>query len=267
MSAAVLGRVFRTSDCRVTVVAPAEANGSGVGEATIPSIVQLLQRLQADEANMMRACDATWKLAIQFRDWVEPGFDNWHPFGVCGARVDDRDLFHTWFADTTRSGRQQPYHDYSLHLAAARAGKSPHSPIAASPIAATRSYAFHLDANAFARWLRSRAVADGVFEHTGRVIAADRNKSGDVTAVRLQSGETVDGDLFVDCSGFEPVLLNRVYDARHVDWSSHLLCDRAVAVRMPGSHEIPPLHAIAGHAGRVDVAHSADESHGVRLRL
>ncbi len=240
MSAAMMSRVLKPADCRITVVEPPGPRGIGVGEASIPSLVSLLKTLGADEAEMMQRCEATYKLGIQFCDWLRPGHDNWHPFGVCGARIDGRDLFPFWLADYKRSGGGRPYHSYSLQWAASIAGKSPHSLTTQSPMTQTQSYAFHFNAEALAGWLRDFALAGGVNEVAGSVSNAVLNEQGDVTSVALGSGEVVSGDFFVDCSGFQSVLMHRALEDPFNSWSDQLLCDRAVAFKIPGKRTIPP---------------------------
>jgi tryptophan 7-halogenase len=233
MAAALLSRQVSPKECRITVIAENDS-GIGVGEATIPSINSLLRTLGADEAEFMQVCDATWKLAIQFSDWLKPEHDYWHPFGVAGAKIDERDLFPYWLRDQKR-----PYQTYSLNWAAAVAGKSPHSLTMQSPIAATGAYAFHLNAKKLSMWLQQRALNSGVQQIHGHVAHASRNDAGDVATVELADGNSVAADFFIDCSGFESVLLRQTLDDQWIDWSGHLLCDRAVAVRTPGKAIIP----------------------------
>jgi len=240
MTAAMLSRILKASDGSITVVEPPGPRGIGVGEASIPSLVSLLKSLGADEAEMMQKCEATYKLGIQFCDWLRPGHDNWHPFGVCGARIDDRDLFPFWLAEHKRSGTGSPYHSYSLQWAAAIAGKSPHSLTTQSPMTQTQSYAFHFNAEALAGWLRDLALACGVNEVAGSVANTLLNERGDVTSVVLESGEVVAGDFFVDCSGFQSVLMHKALNDPFQSWSDQLLCDRAVAFKIAGKRVIPP---------------------------
>ena len=240
MSAALFARAIRPEECRITVVAPAESRGIGVGEATIPTTNRLLRDLGIDEAEMMRRCDATWKLGVQFSDWVTPERDNWHPFGVCGAWIDGRDMFHYWFAERMRSQLRRPYHSWSLHWAAALAGKSPHSSTVLSPISASGSYAFHLDAIAFASQLRERALRSGVVEVDGTVVSASLDSYGNIASIILESGQVLEADFFVDCSGFEAVLASQALADPIIDWNEQLLCDRAVTTKISGGRVIPP---------------------------
>jgi len=239
MTAALLGHHLTERDCRITVI-DQDDGGIGVGEATIPSVLRLLQTLGADESDFMRACNATWKLAIQFSDWQKTDHCSWHPFGVCGAKIDERDLFPFWLMGLTDPEEQKrPYHAYSLHWAAALAGKSPHAKTVQSPITATGSYAFHLDSGRFANWLKQQALASGVNHVVGTVTAGTKNDAGDVSSVVLVDGTEVTGEFFVDCSGFESVLLNKTLGDPWISWGDRLLCDRAVVTRLPARSVVP----------------------------
>lgn len=241
MTAALMARSLNPAECRITVIEPPGPRGIGVGEASIPSLLSLLRTLRADEFEMMQRCEATYKLGIRFRDWVTLQSDHWHPFGVNGARIDGRDLFQFWFAERKRTGSNQPYHEFSLHWAAAVAGRGPHSAAAVSHITKTRSYAFHFNAEALAGWLRDIALASGIHEISGSVAGAVQNEQGDVTSVTLKSGETVPGEFFVDCTGFQSALMNKVMQDPFQNWNDQLLCDRAVAFKIEGKRSIPPF--------------------------
>lgn len=242
MAAAMLGRQLIPHGFEVVVVAPAEETGLGVGEATIPSLHRLLDHLGQDEPSMMRACHATYKLGIQFVDWYRPERQYWHPFGVCGALIDGRDLFPYWLAASLRQEARRPYQAFSLQWAAALSGKSPQGFGGQSPIAATRAYAFHIDATAFAAWLRSVAVAAGVRFIDGRVTGATRGQDANrIERLNLEDGQDVTGDFFLDCTGFRSTLLTECLRAPFIDWGGQLLCDRAIAIRLPGRREIPPF--------------------------
>ncbi len=242
MAAALLGRQLIPLGIEVVQVQPADGTGIGVGEATIPSLHRLLDNLAADEQDMMRACQATFKLGIQFSNWHHKDEDYWHPFGVCGAQIDGRELFPYWLAERFRRGVTRPYQTYSLQWAAALAGKSPHSFGGDSPISAHRSYAFHLDALAFSEWLRQRAADTGVQSIIGSVIAAVcRDDGSGIDHLVLDDGKRLTGDLFLDCTGFEQSPFSDFGENRFIDWSNCLLCDRAVAVALPARRALRPF--------------------------
>lgn len=245
MTAAMLSHQLRPERATITVVDD-DRGGIGVGEATIPSIIRLLNTLNADETEFMQSCNATWKLGIQFCDWVRKGHTNWHPFGVCGAKLDGRDLFPYWLATRENEsmpgppGSSRPYHSYSLHWAASLAGKCPHSTSGESPISATSSYAFHLDAGLFSEWLKKKAIEAGVRHVISKMRAIELDSAGNVAAVVTQQNQNVRGDLFIDCTGFQAALLQQASLSQWISWKDQLLCDRAVVMRQGSNSIVPP---------------------------
>ena len=228
MSAAALARLLPHM-CDVRLVESAEIGIVGVGEATLPHLRAFVETLGLDEAEFMRATHATFKLGIDFRDFGRIGDSYLHPFGAFG--VEQRGVpFHHYWLRMRAAGRGDDLFGYSLCNVMAAAGRfAPPSPDPASFLS-TYSYAYQFDATLFAPYLRDWSIARGVARTEGRVVEVERDgESGDVTALKLASGERIEGDLFIDCSGFASLLLGRTLDEPWEDWSGWLPCDRAVA--------------------------------------
>lgn len=241
MAAALLGRCFSSLGVKITVIEPPGKHGIGVGEATIPSILRLLDNLGVEEKDFMLACDATYKLGIQFSDWLQLDRDYWHPFGICGARIDGKDLFHYWFTERSQKRVLRPYHSYSLHWGACLASKSPHLFGGLSPISHTKSYAFHMDAVRLADWLQAYATQRYGVEHLSDTVDGfSPNGRGGIAQLRLVSGRNIPAEMFLDCSGFQSQLIQQFMGVEFIDWSGELLCDRAVAIRTTASRSPAP---------------------------
>lgn len=233
MSAATLKRRL---GCRVTVVESSRIPGVGVGEATIPAMVDWIENMGIDEAEFIRRTGATYKLGIRFDDWVEPSHRYWHPFGQCGAdrfggaQLDGLDLVHHWSRAKAEgwidSSTEYTRTSLQTHLCETSGG-----PFDETGNRIVDNYAFHLDAGKLAEFLKEIAIAEGVEHRVGDVVGADCDPSGDITAVIIEGQETLVADWYIDCSGFAGVLIEKVLQSPWEDWSSELLCDRAVTCR------------------------------------
>jgi len=209
-----------------------EAIGTvGVGEATIPQINLFNAMLGLDEMEFMRETHATYKLGIEFVDWTRKGHCYIHPFGSYGLDMMGVEFHHHWLKGR-RAGDISELDEYSIAAMAAQANKflhpTPNQP--KSPLAKL-GYAFQFDAGLYAKYLRGRAERQGVNRIEGRILEVEQDpENGFVTALRLESGARVAGELFLDCSGFRSLLLGQTLGVPFVDWSRWLPCDRAVAI-------------------------------------
>ena len=205
----------------------------GVGEATLPHIRSFIETLGIDEAAFMEATHATYKLGIDFRDFGRIGTSYIHPFGSFGEELNGVGFHHYWL-ELHRHGLAGQLGDYSLAVAAALANKF-RPPAADESLASTYGYAYQFDATLFGPFMRSFSTEAGVTRHEGKVVAVQRNTAnGDVAALELDDGRLIEGDLFVDCSGFRSLLLGEELGEQWEDWSHWLPCDRAAA--MPCTH-------------------------------
>ncbi|AQR73400.1 tryptophan halogenase family protein [Sphingomonas sp. LM7] len=200
----------------------------GVGEATLPQMKDFNDFLGIDEAEFMAATQATFKLGIEFVDWGQIGNRYIHPFGNFGRPIGEAEFFHYWLRARETAG---PLSDYCLPIVMAwqnRFGFAASDP--ADPRSAF-SHAYHLDASLYARYLRGWAEARGLKRIEGKITqVAQHPESGDIASVTLEAGDVVQGDLFVDCSGFRGLLIEQTLATGIEDWSHWLPCDRAMAV-------------------------------------
>ena len=232
----------------VTLVESDEIGTVGVGESTIPTARSFHAFLGIDEAAFMRATQATFKLGIAFEHWRTPGDRYFHPFGSVGRSVMLADFQHFWLEARAR-GIGGAYGDYSLEQQAAAAGLFGHDE------QRSLAYAYHLDATAYARYLRSLAEPWGVRRVEGRIERVERDndsgaQAGDIAALVLASGERIEGDLFIDCTGFRALLIEGALATGYDDWSEWLATDRALAVQTESvAPPVPYTRAIAHAAG------------------
>src|SRR5450432_293858 len=225
--AKVLGR-----DYSIRLIESEEIGTVGVGEATVPHLKLFNNLLEIDEIEFIKKVQGTFKLGIQFVDWGRLGDEYIHGFGTIGH---DYGMlpFHQFWIKAFNAGNATDIGAYSLNTAAAPLGKFMASATdvpPASPLA-NIAYAYHFYAGLYARFLRGYAEARGVRRTEGKVVnTLLRDVDGSIEAVVLDSGERIDGDLFIDCSGFRGLLIEQVLHTGYDDWTHWLPCDRAMAV-------------------------------------
>jgi tryptophan halogenase len=239
MAAIYLNRYMRRMNVKVVLVEPPTIETIGVGEATLPSLVNFVRLLKLDEKRFMRRCSATYKLGIRFDGWSGDGKTYWHPFGICGARVNGLDLFHFWLKRRSE-GDQPVYSDYSLHALLAEGEKSPWPYGGSSAIADAGSYAYHLDAAALGGYLREIATQEGTQHLFGTVQDVACDDAGNIVSLDIGGGREILGDLFVDATDFRGRLIEEALKDPWIDWSKFMLCDSAVAMPLPRGDRFPP---------------------------
>jgi tryptophan halogenase len=230
MTAASLSHLLKNAGCRIRLIESAEIGTVGVGEATIPPIIEFIRTLGMDENDVIRKTQATFKLGIEFKGWTRPGHSYIHPFGPTGFPKDGVEFSAYWFKEREK-GSARPLEEHSLAAVAARQAKftRPVS-LAKSPLE-TITYALHLDASLFAAYLRVFAEARGVVRTEGKIQSvALRPQDGYIASLTLESGEKIEADFFIDCTGFRGVLIEGALATGYEDWTRWLPCDRAVAV-------------------------------------
>lgn len=230
MAAAAFAKMLADGRYTIQLIESNEIGTVGVGEATIPPILLFNRTLGIDEAEFMRATQASFKLGIQFVDWARSGHTYFHPFGAYGVEMHGVHFHHFWLRYLA-SGGELNQDDFNSCALAASAGRfarpSPNDPARVPPI----GYAYHFDAGLYARFLRSYAQSRGVTRQEGRIVEVRLSpEDGFIQSVVLDDGRSIAGDLFIDCSGFRGLLIEQSLHAGYEDWSHWLPCDRAVAV-------------------------------------
>ena len=228
----------------ITLVESDAIGTVGVGEATIPPMRKFHRLMEIDEQEVMRATQATFKLGIVFDNWGDIGESYIHSFGEIGQRAWMAE-FHAFWLEAKAQGFGGSLEDYCLELKALKAGK-----FAASKDKGL-NYAFHLDATLYAKFLRKKSEAAGVKRVEGKISQVQKcEASGNIKALLLESGELVEGDFFIDCTGFRSLLIGDALGVGFEDWSHWLASDSAVALQTTSTQPPPPYtRAIAHPAG------------------
>jgi len=230
---AALNRNGKIAD--ITLVESPDVPKIGVGEATIPSIHHILSVIGADIIDFMKSTDATFKQSIKYTNWLHNKGESYHH---SFQRFRDAPIDNTgtdWFM----SDRSVPFMETvsiqpkicEMNLSPQMMGPWDFGP----PI----KYAFHMDAVKFALYLNKIAVANGVTHHLDLVEEIEKKEDGNIAAVRCKSGLRLDADLFIDCTGFAALLIEKAMGEKFIDVSQWLLCDQALTMKIPHEHFYP----------------------------
>ncbi|HSG33826.1 MAG TPA: tryptophan halogenase family protein [Sphingomonadaceae bacterium] len=265
MAAAALSRYLNNGRRSFTLVESDAIGTVGVGEATIPPILNYNQMLDINENIFLKATQGTFKLGIEFVNWGRIGDRYIHPFGSYGHDLHGIPFHHLYLREHAY-GQPGEIASYSMSAAAAarsrfaRPARDKQGPLA------QLYYAFHFDASLYARFLRGIAEQQGTIRKEGKIVTVERNgENGNVTAINLENGEKVAGDFFIDCSGFRGLLIEQELEAGFEDWSHWLPVDRALAAPTTNVVEPEPFTRATAHGAgwqwRIPLQHRMGNGH------
>ncbi|GIE36592.1 tryptophan halogenase [Actinoplanes italicus] len=235
----------------ITLVESARIPTIGVGEATFSTIRHFFGYLGLAESEWMPECNATYKLAIRFENWRRPGHHFYHPFErlqrangfsladwwlqIGGARRLDEECFITTaLCEAQRSPRHLDGTLYGIGAGGGDLGAGTDPGRSTLTEQDTQfPYAYHFDAAMLARYLTRIGVEQGVRHVTDDVVGVGRDDRGWITHVTTREHGEVAGDLFIDCSGFRALLINKTLGEEFDSFADVLPNDRAVALRVP----------------------------------
>ncbi len=249
--------------CQIIVVEPASqilppADVSSV--STAPTITEFLARVRINEAQLMRATAATFKLGTRLTDWHSRGHAYVDGYGEHGAAIKGT-AFHQQWLRLQDLNAVNPISRYSVAATAGAERRFAH-PAPGSSLA--YDYALHLDPVAYVDFLRQHALARGVVRHAS-AIAAVRAADERIERIDLVGSTSLTADLFIDCTGPEAALIGGVLGVDFEDWSEWLPCDRMVVANAVCETDPAPLtEAIATKAGwqwRVPLADRTSVGH------
>src|ERR1700730_6961790 len=230
MSAAALARMIEHAGVSVTLIESDEIGTVGVGEATIPSIRTFNTMLGLDENDFVRHTQGSFKLGIEFVDGCRRGERYIHPFGTHGLDMQGI-RFHQFWLKLKQHAEAAlgDISEYNLCTSAALLNRFMRPKGGPDSVLASLKYAFHFDAGLYARYLRKYSETRGVQRIEGKIVHVRlRSNDGFISSLVLDNGRTVEGELFLDCSGFRSLLIAHTYKIDFQDWSHWLPCNRAV---------------------------------------
>lgn len=241
LAAAALGKVLGKK-LDISIIESEAIGRIGVGEATIPPLRTFHRLLGIDERQLMSEIQATFKLGIEFSNWGKQGDNYIHSFGVNGKDCWACDFQHFWIAGHQKGLNNDPIGAYCRELLAAREGKA---------MGGERSgiqYAYHLDAGLYAEFLKRLSLKNGVKHIEGIITHVNtREDNGNIASLDMQDGSVVEGDLFIDCTGFSGRLIHGALNTSYEPYGHFLPCDSAVAIQTEKVGEPRPFTQAIAH--------------------
>ncbi|MDC8829800.1 tryptophan halogenase family protein [Alteromonas gilva] len=246
MTAAAMAKFIPARHYNITLIASAEIGTVGVGEATIPHIRQFNELLGIDENTFIKEVGATYKLAIRFKGWGKSDSDYCHGFGYSGEVINDVE-FHHYYLRAGGAAKLGHYDNYNIAALAARAHRFNYPQDNTGDARSHFGYAFHIDASLYAAYLKRYSLARGVSFIDARVTDVVQHPSGDIASLLLDNGQSLHGDLFIDCSGFRGRLIEQTLASGYENWQHWLPCDSAQAAASDAIDNPPSYTLSAAH--------------------
>jgi tryptophan halogenase len=252
--------------CEIVLVESPEIGTIGVGEATLPTIRFYNNALQLDNADFMKKTQATFKLGIDFQDWGHIGNRFFHGFGDFGPPINGQSPHHHWLRLARAFNNMPALENWSMAARMARENKFTMPTNTQPGVTDAFSFGFQFDAGLYAAYLRDYATARGAIRIEGMIVGVDQHpETGFVTGVRLRDGRTIEGDLFIDCSGFRGLLIEDTLKTGYDDWSEHLPCNSALAVPCARVEPVTPYTRStakgSGWLWRIPLQHRTGNGH------
>lgn len=260
MTAAYLSRAFENK-IRIKLVESSNITTIGVGEATFSTIKVFFDYLGLQEKDWMPQCNATYKIAIKFENWNSERQPFYHPFQrydvVDGLNLgewwlklkrDQQQVDHACFVvpkicENQRSPRYLDGRVYDEKVQTLYSDEHIASRNVLSQHTAQLPYAYHFDANLLARFMKEYAKARGVEQLVDDVVEVKLTESGSIASLLTRASGEVSGDLFIDCTGFRGLLINKALNEPFIPFAESLFCDSAIALQIPTdvhSQELKP---------------------------
>ncbi|WP_323813332.1 tryptophan halogenase family protein [Cellvibrio sp. NN19] len=265
MAAAKLSKHFAKTKIKITLIESSVIGTVGVGEATIPTLRRFYQSLGMSDMDVMRKTSATVKLGIEFKDWHKPGTSFIHPFGLFGHQANGIRFHHYWMK-LKSLGDTSKLEEYSLGIALARANRFTFPAENPSSALSVFDWALHFDASKFAVLMRDFAMENRVEHIDAKIESVQLNpENGFIQSLRLDNQIDLHGDLFIDCTGFNGLLIKGALKTDYINWSQWLLCDSALAVQSelvgePAARTVSVAHK-AGWQWKIPLQHRQGNGH------
>lgn len=238
MTALIFARSLIERGVEITLLESPSVPTVGVGEGSWPRLRGFFDMLDIEEAEWMPACHATYKCGISFEGWsTRPGFERYfHPFPSLLDNLTMTQFVHNVEA---RLNGADVYAHPDRFFIAARVAALKRAPKAHEQFPFDLWHAYHFDATLLGQFLGRKAVRLGVRHASGHVTHAEIGAGGQIECIRTREGERIAADLFVDCTGFAGMMIEKALHVPFVSYADNLFNDAAVAMPSPIGESIP----------------------------
>lgn len=241
---AAIANSLRGQSVAITVVEP-EQKPTGA-HSTLPLTSTFHHHLGLSPEDLIQNTNASFKLGVDYTDWVRSGRNFLHPFGAHGTIL-RLVPFHHYYMKQRLAGDETEFGAYSLAESAARDGRFCLPDTDPNSILSTFACGIHVDSASYAAWLRSYASDRGVTFVSGELAGANQDsENGNLRALVLADGRQIEGDLFIDCSGDDARLIGKVLGQRYDEWSRYLPADSAIGLSVGDLPDLPPITFVVG---------------------
>lgn len=252
LSANHLGlELSRDPEIEITLIESKDIPVIGVGEGTVPLIRNSLQSFGISEVDILLQCDATFKTAIKFANWMSAekhGKDNFYYHTFDAPYPGGYDVNYYWLgnkANTHYSKLSPTYYVAEQNRCPKRTDSPPYKGLV--------NYAYHFDAAKFSALLSGNAKKRFGIKHLYETIKhVMLDADGSIKGFQYDSGRCEEFDFYIDCSGFSSLLMGKTLNVPFVDKSSQILTDSALALQVPTEPSealFPYTKAVAHGAG------------------
>lgn len=246
MAASILSRSLNNSGCEIELIESPNIPTIGVGEATIPSIMDVLQFLKIPAKDFIAKTNSTFKLGIKFVDWHTKGESYWHQFGYIGNKIDGKPFYQHWLKHH-KNGGKLVFTSFSPSVVMAKKNKFLIADPKKPTVLSSSTYALHFDAGLVAKYLTQYCIDKKVIHTKAHVKDVKLSENGLIDSLTLEDGRQVEGDFFIDCSGQKALLINKALRVGLDNWQKYLPVDSAVVVQTEKLADLPPYTQSIAH--------------------
>lgn len=200
---------------KVTLVESPNIPTVGVGEATLVSFRNFMNDCGFDEDKWIDEVDGLYKCGIKFIDWIEKGHIIWHPFTSLAQPTHDLTSAHLY-----KKSINNNFEEFSKYCIPNYTSTVEHEKIDESNVG------YHVDAAKLARFfINNNESVNHILAHVEKV----NTENNQISSIVLDNGETIQADIFVDCTGFKNLVSSNIDGANWVNKSEYLGANAAVA--------------------------------------